>query len=67
MLCDEGKRLQKAHEQATRAFGLFIDLMRNSPVGVDERRKNERLKNEKKAARAAYEKHIRNCLQCLGL
>ena len=67
MLCEEGKRLKEADAQATRAFALFLQVLRNSHVGVEERAKNERLKKEMKAARAAYVKHIMNCLQCLGL
>ena len=67
MLCEEGKRLKEADAQATRAFALFLQVLRNSSTGVEERGKNERLKKEMKAASAAYVKHITNCLPCLGL
>lgn len=67
MLCEEGKRLKEADAQATRAFALFLQVLRDSSTGIEERAKNERLKKEMKAARAAYATHVRNCLQCLGL
>jgi hypothetical protein len=60
MLCEAGQRLKEADERATRDFGLFLELLRNSPKGLEELRKNERVKKEMEAARAAYEKHPRN-------
>jgi hypothetical protein len=57
MLCEEGKRLKEADAQATRAFALFLQVLRDSSTGVEERGKNERLKKEMKAARCLRETH----------